>query len=210
MRWHQKHDLIRREDVIKAIEAEFGMRFGDRMFTHAVRAIGFKPTATKTLSDKGQRGRVGEFDPILALLIASVNDRCKGRLESMDNALDPYRVLWDQVKKLAQSKSIPKFTEDREYGAWLLMLTSEDYGMAPIELYDRLQSSPGILELSRFGREYVENLILGYKQVYIAALEMLEFDDASTELKGDRRRLWWANTWISQTAPYFGDPEADS
>ena len=68
MKWEPTQDLARREAIIKHVQEDFGQRFSDRMFTHAAKAIGFAPTLTRTLADEGQRGRVGEFDEILALL----------------------------------------------------------------------------------------------------------------------------------------------
>ncbi|MDZ4178999.1 MAG: hypothetical protein U1E29_07180 [Coriobacteriia bacterium] len=201
-------ELIDRAEVTRLYATLFGVRFGDRMFTHFSKALGLLPTEYQTLAGRDQKGRVGLYDPVLVHLLAGVNNRCKGRLESMSDELEPYRLLWDQLRGSLAAKEIPGFVDDREYGAWLLMLTSPDYGLAPAELYRRVRERPELLDCSRFGHAYLVNVFMAYKEAYIAALERMEFDKSPNDPDLDGQRMQWAQDWVTAAARYFeGDRE---
>lgn len=206
MEWKPVRDLVRREDILKLYEHVFGGRFGDRMFTIATKGVGFEPTKVRTVEDNGKKSWVREYDRVLVLLLGSVNDQYKGRLETLDRPVETYRLLWDRVSDTPEARTIPGFTEAREYGSWLLMITSAEYGLPPVQLSRLVHDKKETLDLSRYRSVYLENVFLAYRDTHIARLEDIDFDPRVTEHKAEQRRLSWAQTWIRAAARYF-DPQ---
>lgn len=206
MEWKRERDLARREAILDLYEDVFGGRFGDRMFTIATKGIGFEATKVLTVEVNGRKSWVREYDRVLVLLLGSVNDQYKGRLGTLNKPLETYRLLWDQVSGSSEAETIPGFTEAREYGSWLLMITSDEYGLPPVQLSRRVREKPEILDLSGYEREYLVNVFLAYRDTHIERLEDIDFDPSSAESNEDERRLAWAETWVNAAARYFGAP----
>lgn len=200
--------LVRRDEILGHIEEDFpDQRFGDRLFTDATRAIGFKPMGTRTLAEEKQKGRVNLYDPVLEFLIMGVNWHHKGKLSSLNNALGPYRRLWGKLHKGWEADAVTGFSKDREYGAWLLMLTSPDYGLPVVELYRRVREKPALLSRSRFGPEYLENVFIAYKEAHMAAFERMTLKSSADDPSPDEQREQWARDWVHAAARYFAGNE---
>lgn len=201
-------DLIDRAAVVEHLAEDFGLRFGGRMFEHAVKALGLVPLETQKLKAP-QRGRVGLYDKVLAWLLFSVNARRKGPLTTMQNALEPYRKVWDGLHDSWPARQIPGFSDDREYGAWLLMLTSPDYGPHPAVLFRRVREKPDLLKLTSFpSKDYLENVFLAYRDVYADTLASMELRKRPGDPTEDEQREQWAQAWLQSAGTYFaGDQD---
>lgn len=203
----RERNLIDRVAVVEHLAEDFGLRFGSRMFEHAVKALGIKPLETRKL-ESPQKGRVGLYDPLLAWLLYAVNSRCKGQLTNMEDALAPYRLLWERHHESWYAHQIPGFSNDAEYGAWLLMLTSPDFGPHPSVLFRKVREKPGLLELTRFqGCSYLENVFLAYRDVYAATLATMELRKTPTDPTVDEQREQWTEAWIQSAGTYFEGDE---
>lgn len=192
--------------IIEHLKKEFEIRFGERMFEHAVKALGLVPIKVLPLGAP-RRGRVGLYDPVLAWLLASVNQRKKGQLVGLKDLLGPYRLLWDELHQSWQARQIPGFADNREYGAQLLMLTSQEYGMPVADVFLMVREKPTLLTLSGYGPEYLENVFYGYRDATVAALQVLDIKTRPGDPSPEEQKRQFADWWLTATASYMAAPD---
>lgn len=176
-------DLITRAELPEKL-ALFGMDYGDSGVEAALRATGIKPTRYEGIA--GGKGRISLFDPIVAWVLAGAWESHKRRFTGLDREMESFRLLYDKLASTPDAKYVFRgFVDDRELGAQLLMLASPLYGFEPRDIRRIVGEHPEVLDLSRFGRPFLFNVLQAYNDVYGRKIASLSVDPS----KNPRRKV---------------------
>jgi hypothetical protein len=141
---------------------------------------------------------------MVAWVIASVWESNKRRFGDLKRELERFRRLYDEVVDRPESARIPGFTESRELGAQLLMLTSPLRGFEPRDIRRIARRHPEVLDLSAFGRDYLVNVLQAYNDVYGETIASLSIDPRDDKPRSvDQQISDFAHQWLHVAANRF-------
>jgi hypothetical protein len=194
-------DLVKRSELPDLLKP-FGMEYGDSAVETALRATGIKPTRYQGVA--GGKGRFSEFDAMVAWDLAAVWDANERKFRDVQQPMDRFRKLYDEAASWPGAGSIPGFTNDREFGAQLLMLTSPLYGMEPRRIRQVAREHDEVLEFSVHGRQFMVNVLQAYNNVYGATIVESKIDPRESEPKSVNRQLReFAQRWLVEAGLWF-------
>lgn len=157
----ENRQLLSREQITVELK-RFGVNCQDRMLTYALRGLGIQPSSHENL-ERPKRGRRDLYDPLVVWTIASGHRALGGAFHKHADELSDFRYLWGLMRDHESAKLLPEFTQDEEFGAQLLAITSPDLGMDAFGMIRLVHSDPSLLQLCSAGPEFMDLVLTAYK-----------------------------------------------